>query len=149
MTGCDGRTPVRRLGRFLLLPLVLALAGCGKGQATVSGKVAFNGQPLPSGTVAFLGEDGRAYTGVIGADGTYTLEKVSPGPMKISVQTPPPPSGKPVVQPPPGASSMPGMDMRNREVKTVAIPRKYEDPNTSGLTYTVTSGSQTHDIELK
>jgi hypothetical protein len=30
----------------------------------------------------------------------------------------------------------------------VSIPSLYEDPHTSGLKYTVTSGTQSHDIEL-
>jgi hypothetical protein len=30
----------------------------------------------------------------------------------------------------------------------VDLPNKYLDPAASGLTYTVTPGSQTHDIEL-
>jgi hypothetical protein len=31
----------------------------------------------------------------------------------------------------------------------VPIPASYKDPEKSGLTYTVTGGTQTHDIELK
>jgi hypothetical protein len=31
----------------------------------------------------------------------------------------------------------------------VVIPKRFGDPGTSGLTYTVTSGTQAHDIDLE
>ena len=33
--------------------------------------------------------------------------------------------------------------------KPSPIPKKYQDPEKSGLTYTVTKGSQEHDIKLE
>jgi hypothetical protein len=36
-----------------------------------------------------------------------------------------------------------------RDGKHVAIPPRYQDPEKSGLTYTVRAGPQTHDIDLQ
>jgi hypothetical protein len=33
--------------------------------------------------------------------------------------------------------------------KHVPVPRRYADPKTSGLSYTVTPGKQSHDIRLE
>ena len=36
-----------------------------------------------------------------------------------------------------------------RDGKHVPIPPRYQNPETSGLTYTVGTGRQTHDIDLQ
>jgi hypothetical protein len=38
---------------------------------------------------------------------------------------------------------------RNMRIEAIEIPKKYEDPNQSGLTYEVTSGLQVYDLDLK
>jgi hypothetical protein len=53
---------VRRAAGVLALPLLLAAAGCGGG-GTLSGKVTYDGQPMPGGTVAFTPAQGGQGTG--------------------------------------------------------------------------------------
>jgi hemoglobin len=52
---------------------------------TVKGKVTLTGKPLAKGTVALVDKDGKAYSGAIAADGTFTLEKVPAGTYKVTV----------------------------------------------------------------
>jgi len=143
----------RWAGAFLVWPLLLALVGCGRGGGTVSGKVTFNGQPVPSGTVTFVSADGHAFPTIIQEDGSYVVEHVATGPATITVVTPPPPAPPPRSTPKgsPGAGSDTSAEAAGMkpQIKVVSVPAKYADPKTSGLSYTVTSGSQTYDIPLK
>ena len=118
--------------------LAFALAGCGGDPTgTVSGTVTYKGKPLPTGTVAFIAKDKPPITGAIESSGRYSVARVPVGPVTIAVSTPP--------AWPKGARSTTSMPM----LETVAIPAKYNTPEQSGLTYTVTPGSQEHPIELK
>ena len=138
--------------------LLLLAAGCSS-KGTVTGKITYQGKPLPAGWVTFMPEQGGgAFTSDI-HDGEYKVTKVPPGPAKIAVDTPSE-SGPPSqfimkmqlpaeVQPKgaPGQSPEEFGKLSNAP-KPVPIPKKYRDPSTSGLSYTVTSGSQVHDIDL-
>jgi hypothetical protein len=69
----------RQLSLVLCLGLLL---GCGGGPprpvAPVSGKVTFNGEPLPTGTLIFMPQaGGPPATGAIGNDGSYKLTTFS------------------------------------------------------------------------
>jgi hypothetical protein len=59
----------------LLATLFLFAAGCQQDAtvARVDGVVRLDGKPLTTGTVRFVPEAGRAATGEIQSDGTYTL----------------------------------------------------------------------------
>ena len=130
-----------------LKPLLLILAGtgCGPHLGHVSGKVLYKNQPLSSGTVLFVGPDGttRGFS-AIAADGTYRIEKVPVGPVKIAVVSEP--------RVPPGLANargpgpQPPDQMRN---DYIPIPARYKDPEHSGLRYTVEGGKQTQDILLQ
>lgn len=68
--------------------MTLAVLGCEQSGIPVNGTVTFGGQPLPSGTIAFVGPDGGSgvYGGTI-RDGKYAVDadrKVRPG--KYAVQ---------------------------------------------------------------
>lgn len=137
------------LGRGLAvvgLLLSMLLAGCGGAAATgdVSGKVLFQGKPLPSGRIAFLceGGDKPVVTGMI-KDGAYTVEKAAVGPAKVTVETF---QSRSDVKPPPGMNPLPGGD--SPAGPYVPIPQKYRAADTSGLAYTVVKGKQTKDFEL-
>jgi len=91
-------------------------------KTSVSGKITFKGVPLSEGTIAFHLKE-KSISANIGADGTYKLIGIKPGIHKIAIN--------------PGAAP------------TVAIPKKYEDPDTSGLQITVVKGSQSFDLDLK
>jgi hypothetical protein len=120
-------------GRLALAASALLLAGCaGKGQ--VSGKVKYKGEPLPGGTITFYDRTNHTFASAIGKDGTYSVEQVASGPVKVTVLTPMPiyMVGE---KPPPGP-------------KPPTLPAKYADPEKSGLGWEVQSGPQTRDFNL-
>jgi hypothetical protein len=143
--------------------LCLLLGGCAS-RGTVSGKITYQGQPLPSGTVLFVPENGPAVTGVI-TDGRYEVRGVVRGPAKIGVQTPDAVASAgpefqrhipPGMGPPKGAQLPPGVDpsvfdpaAQRSNLKSTWIPEEYRNPEKSGLTCTVKGGEQEYDIELK
>jgi len=123
--------------------LVLASGGCGSAAGTVSGKVSYQGKPLPGGYVNFQSEGDKSVlkTSRIKEDGSYSVSGLPLGPAKISVQ---------------GLSArrlaaLPGQGEKNSqpEQKEVFVPPQYGNTEKSGLTYEVKPGSQPHDIELK
>lgn len=137
----------KRILRLLsILPLgvvVILIAGCGgggKGKGdTVSGKVTLNGNPV-AGEVIFIGSDGKESKMLISMDGSYTVASPAKGEAKIGVKSmgsAPAPSGA-------GKSDMPGFS----PASGVPAPAKYNNPSTSGLTYTVKGGDEKFDIVL-
>jgi hypothetical protein len=123
----------------LLVMLGSGLLGCNSGGAgTVKGTVTYQGKPLPTGAVTFIGggTEPQTVTAPI-TNGTYTAVGVPAGAVKITVTAPPPSA------PPP-----PGTPAAGPATDSVPIPAKYGFADQSGLGYTVTSGEQTHDIAL-
>ena len=154
-------------GWRLIVCLLLGTAGCAS-KGDISGKVLYRGKPVPGGTVTFLPAGGKgAFNSSIQQDGSYSLTKVPAGEVTITVETEskkPAPQG--ATQGPSGPRKAriyreqmeklrqkvtPGHTPRQFPTKEqyVPIPASYQDPEKSGLTYTVTGGEQTHDIELK
>jgi hypothetical protein len=120
----------------LLAVLMAALTGCGAGKGEVRGTVRFNGRPLPSGTVLFLGADGIPRAGQIQPDGTFSA-LVPAGPAKVIVcclaeGRPSRSASRGRAAPPPGS----------------LIPARYADWNTSGLTVLVKPGQTVQDLAL-
>jgi hypothetical protein len=136
------------LGARLLLVVACALpvltaAGC-QGRGNVHGKVTYNGKPVVFGTVLFHGKDGLRQ-GNISPDGSYAVRDVAAGEARAAVNSPNPrgielyPNKNPKYKQEP-YPDVPGW---------FAIPNKYEDVSTSGLSYTIKGGSNQIDIELK
>ena len=148
----------------LLLGLLILSAGCrprprSVEHGEVTGKVLFQGQPLPGGTVSFVAVNGGfADTGRIDENGNYQL-KSPVGEVKIGVdnrmfriQSPTQGDKK---EPKSAREKKMAESQKDQSAKGgvlkghyVQIPESYTDPATSGLTYTVIPGSQTHNIEL-
>jgi len=88
-----------RLGKAgSLLCLALLAAGCSS-NGSVSGKVTFNGAPMPGGTVTFVPEGGGAGGGsasINPEDGSYSIDKLPKGPMKVTVKAYTPPAVGPM-----------------------------------------------------
>jgi hypothetical protein len=141
----------KRYGSMLPLVLLFPLlaSGCGQGKGTVSGKVTYQGKAVPSGFVTFIPEQGGALHSDIQSDGSYRLNNVPVGQVKISVE--PKKSAQDTLQ----SSAMPrnpkdfGKAKAAMTENSTQIPSRYTDPEKSQLTYTVTKGSQQHDIDLK
>ena len=116
----------------LLLPCLILL-GCGRGHelptAPVSGKVLVDGQPVPKGQVIFAPEQGRAATGILGPDGTFTLSTYRPNDGAVV--------GKHTVT---VISAEPAADADPEDIDSPMrwlVPRRYSDPGTSGLEFEV------------
>jgi hypothetical protein len=154
---------------FLLLPL---LVGCGASKVKVSGRVLYNGNPLPGGIVSFRPADPKqnAISAEVDEHGNY--DAILPaGEVQVAVdnrewqpQAPqtrsgPPPELPAEVQnllkkekskaPPPPADKPAAPSTPKRRGKYVAIPDKYYTTEHSGLTFMVEPGNPKHDIELK
>ncbi len=141
--------------RWFLYTVFLAapfLAGCGSSgpgpggpQGEVSGKVLFKGKPLPGGMVTFMGPAGMFGNSRIGEDGSYQLT-APVGEVKITVD-----NRMLAVKEKPGEAALnPSTAPRDPiKGKYVRLPDKYYSAETSGLTYTVTKGSQSFDVNLQ
>ena len=125
--------------KYILLSLLFCtaiLTGCGgRQEATVSGTVTLDGQPLTKGNVAFYpaGSSGTAATGTISADGTYTVATGQQAGL---------PAGDYVIKvvaadPPPDDTTPPKL----------LTPEKYSRVETSPLKQTIVVGS--NDVPLK
>jgi len=147
---------LRVLGRartFLVLLVALGLSGCGA-SGTVSGKVSYNGKNLKGGTVTFISSQGKASASTnINEDGTYTIDNVPAGDVKVCVDTSMlNPAGKSThhYSAPPGQKPPEGLeDSTDTSKRYVEIPKDYAFQEKTTLTLTVKGGKQTHDIELK
>jgi hypothetical protein len=149
----------------LSLGLLIGTTGCRKSlhetqHEEVSGKVLFNGKPLPGGRVTFAAiEGGFASSQPIDENGNYKINapigkvlisvdnrmfqpKSAAGKRKDAVQTPSPDQHPKR----PGSQEVEAEPTKGR--RYVRIPERYANCDTSGLTYTVQPGPQTHDIEL-
>ncbi len=132
----------------LLSPLLAALSGCHDSRGTVYGKVTFKGEAVPSGTVTFYGPGDQVASASLLPDGTYQATEVPLGEVKVALTTPPPPDPKAAEK----LKNNPYVKMRGitvKQEKVVSVPRKYSLPGTSGISLTVTQGSQQFDITLK
>jgi len=149
--------------RFVPVCLLVLAVGCGGRRtsvdyAEVSGTVKYKGKPVTGGRVTFITtQGGFTGSGDLDEKGHYTA-KAPVGEVQISVDNrmlggaaavqgrrggAGGPAKKPMLKRPDdteGAHAMKGTYM--------SIPEKYTDPTTSGLTYTVKSEAQTHDIDL-
>jgi hypothetical protein len=129
----DARRSVH-VALFALVATVLA-TGCQKGPAvgSVSGKVTYNGQPLPYGNVVFQPPSGQPAGGAIQPDGTFRLSTFSEydgaiiGPHKVRVGCYTSQSPSQANKKSPGEASL----------GQLLIPTKYTFADQSGLTATV------------
>jgi hypothetical protein len=134
-----------RTGLHSLAVILLALigVGCSKNEGNVSGKVLYQGKPLPGGYVNFMsgGEKSVSKTSAIKEDGSYSVSGLPVGTAKISIQ------GLTARR----LADLPGQGGKDAKVeqKEVYVPPQYGNTETSGLKYEVKVGAQSFDIELK
>lgn len=128
-----------------LLPAVLLLpvVGCGPGQGDLSGKVSFQGKPVCSGSVVVRGSDGVPVGGEIKADSTYVVKNVAAGSVLVTVNSPDPGEARTMLRV--GQAPPPPKDRS----KWFAIPERYAEFSTSGLSYQLKAGPNSWDIDLK
>lgn len=136
------------LRRLAAAVLVLAATGCGKPTGNISGKVLYQDKPLPGGYVNFMGQgsDSTVKASAIEKDGSYSITGMPVGEAKITVQGIFAPLQPTQGGLPPAAA---GSSSQAANRPTVYVPPEYGNAEMSKLTYTVVSGAQTHNIELK
>jgi hypothetical protein len=140
--------PVPRCRPLALLVAwcLLGTAGCSKPEVLypVSGKVYNGGAPLTSGMVRYVPEGGDKLagqsSGTIGSDGTYTLYTngkpgAPPGKYKVAISTMVPPG--------------PEVTMDEKPHAGPPINRKYNSPDSSGLTREVVADPSPDQYDLK
>jgi hypothetical protein len=127
----------------VLLTLTVAAIGCkrsGPELAPVTGKVTYQGKPLPFGSVVFLPESGRTSTGDIQPDGSFQMvtsgrgggATVGKNKVRIACYTNQDPSKRG-----PGGAGLAG----GITLGAPLIPQKYLSCETSGFEVEVRSGS--------
>jgi hypothetical protein len=146
-----------------LLPVVLVVlaSGCGD-SGNVSGVVRYKDGPLKFGTVQVRGSDGVVHATLIDSEGNYTISGLPSGPATVSVTcrdqrevdqtqklagrgpSPTPRTGSLVAR-----TTPPGKGEARKVAEWSLIPVSYADFDKSGLNYTVRSGSNQFDIDLK
>jgi hypothetical protein len=139
--------PVRSYFRLIALValLTLAVTGCGR-RGDVAGKVTYKGKPLVFGTVQFEGSDHLVKQGNINSDGTYSVRGVTTGEAKIAVSSINPSSSDFQVR---GPVQVQKAHPRPEVKGWFPIPQEYQNLSKPKLSYTVNSGQNTFDIELK
>jgi len=141
-----GAGPLRRPRFLMIAALGLSTIACGPsgpGMSQVSGKVTYQGKPVPSGLITFVpaASGGRNATGQIGADGTYRLQTENPGDGALMGDY----NVTIFAQDNPVLDYIPSKPVPPKYL----APAKYEKPATSGLKSTVQRGSNTFDFDLK
>lgn len=142
--------------------LVIAMLACGTGgcggekpgrgtTADVNGRVTYRGVPLVNGDIKFIpvqaANEVRVAYGTLDDEGRYRLSTYEQndgailGDYRIVVEA----CNQLPVEEARRAAMLGGA---NGQPKSL-IPRRYGDPNTSGLTASVKSGQNTLDIDLK
>jgi hypothetical protein len=78
----SGCAKITRVLLSVTVMLCLMSSGCGSSRpetAPVSGRVTYQGRPVPSGRIAFQPEEGRLAIGAIDSDGHFSLTTFKPG----------------------------------------------------------------------
>jgi hypothetical protein len=136
-----------RNGVGLAALMLLMTSGCGgSANGVVVGKVTYQGEAVGAGTVAFYGPSNEVTSAPLRGDGSYEAYGVAVGRVKVTVTTPPPP---------PSPEQLADNPMIRRKgvrlaeaKKTIELPAKYANTDSSDLNLTVTPGTQTYNITL-
>jgi len=134
--------------RFAILAVGCILAGCTRYEyrlpetgAMLEGTVTYGGETLQMAQINVLGEKSQAIGEI--QNGRYTVENVPLGEVKIGVNTE-------AVR-----SNMIGQQMARAKgvdtgpaLKFIAVPAKYAEPDTSGISTTTKRGKNSFDIIL-
>jgi hypothetical protein len=138
-----------RFGVLLTL-LSFGLSGCGSKRGSVSGKVTWKGETLPSGLVIFVDKDGYVSPPAgIEVDGSYEAHDVPVGRVTVCVEVLPLSGGDQSLN-----------DAKNRSKKLIDVQilskfrdskqaLKYRDAKQSDLTFDVRPGPNVYNVELQ
>lgn len=133
----------------LLMVASLLLVGCSETsqkRGEVSGVVTYRGKPLPGGIVTFISDKGYQNSAVIDEHGNYSIT-VEVGANKITVDNRLLKKTQQTTAP--RLKPQDGTTQQTTLAGTyVPIRESYSSSQSSGLSYTVTPGTQTKDFNL-
>jgi hypothetical protein len=144
------RSRPRAIGFLIVLACLLA-SGCGSQNATVVGKVTYQGKPVSGGSVIVYCSDKQIARGIIAVDGTYSIPNVPFGSGTVTVEAPARiPVGLRVPQtlPPSSGGPIPSRAEASDPAQP-ALPPRYTVPEESGLSVVIDRGVVNYDIDLK
>ncbi|WP_437204012.1 hypothetical protein [Planctomicrobium sp. SH664] len=126
---------------------VVLWSGCGEPEiqiAEVSGKVVYKGAPLPGGIISFISDSGFASGAEITPEGTFKLISqygtgIPLGNYKVAVEV----MGPGNIDP-----QDPNRSAKVAQMQGIKIPRRYSDPEKSGLTAEIQSGNNELTIDI-
>lgn len=148
---------VRGLAAAAVAATAIGVAACGSNRAvalpesgaTLEGTIKYGAEQLQYANVLVRGAGDGVAMGVILDDGTYRVENVPLGEVKVGV-LPKASYGRYMSHVMAGGAYT-GPDGKGRKkvnLKFTDVPDKFYDPETSGLTTTVSKGTNTFDIDL-
>ncbi len=126
------------VGLCAMLLVAATLVGCGSSKPVsgLKGKVTYKGEAVADAKVQVQSPaNGGAGVGKTDATGAYTIAELPPGKYNVTVV--------PFEEPPP-APLPPNYAPKDNP----KIPKKYRDPNTSGLTFEAKAGSNEFNIPM-
>lgn len=131
--------------RARLFPALAALilAGCGPSFATVTGTVTGVKGPIETCSIGIQGEDGTPHMGAILPDGSFRVEEVPFGPVKVTLNPPYTPDGAGMGDPGKFAQEKPKAGPK------VVVPAAYTQPGTTPWSETIVSATQTLNLVVK
>jgi hypothetical protein len=138
-----------------LLVGVLVLAGCNVSNApkgTLSGTIAYKGQPVNGGALQLISTSGGADSAPIpiAQDGTFKAADVPAGDYKVVVQPSEGSKGPPTQGMSPEMLAKMKANPDFNQPATIRIPDKYKSKETTDLTLTVKKSGETKvTLELK
>jgi hypothetical protein len=136
-----------RSGLFLVC-LTGLVAGCGGGKGGLTGKVTFDGKPMTKGQVSLQAPDGTLHAGDISPDGTYKIDAIPSGTVKLAV-TYTDDSQTEYFRALAKAGKGDGVAPKAPPKMLYNIPPKFSEFSSSELTAVVKTGvSTTHDIAV-
>ena len=134
--------------RLVALTILSVVVGCGAQTGDISGAVSFEGKKLPAGRITFICEGGDKPVLMSSiTDGAYVIVNAPVGPAQVTVETF---EITTTAVPNMIESPLPPDQQNDVAAKSdyVKIPAHYKAPTTSGLTYEIVAGNQTHDLNL-
>ena len=132
----------------------LLAGGCGVREyrrpetgATLEGTVTYAGKTVPVAMIIVAGQSGGA-TGNVGEGGRYHVDNAPLGEVKLAVNTDAA-KGQLIGQKMSQAYQGGKGGAKPASPAFLEVPKKYQDPNASGITTTIKSGANTFDIVLQ
>ncbi len=123
----------------LAIAVGIAAAGCSQGppkKATIRGTVSYAGLPLHEGILRFVGPGGEFSMAPVQVDGSFIITDVVPGEVAVGF-----------TQGPQSSGDSSGKDTEKTK-KVVTLPKKYHDPATSNVKYTITADTTELNVDF-